>query len=40
MANINLYQECPEMVKLVQEDKLFKVVRKDKHKEFIFEICH
>ncbi|ALD71411.1 hypothetical protein [Streptococcus gordonii] len=38
-ANINLYQECPEMVKLVQEDKLFKVyLRKGQNtKESVFE---
>ena len=38
-ANINLYQECPEMVKLVQEDKLFQVyLRKGQNtKESVFE---
>ena len=38
-ANINLYQECPEMVKLVQEDKIFEVnLRKGQNtKESVFE---
>ncbi|WP_235787787.1 hypothetical protein [Streptococcus sanguinis] len=38
-ANINLYQECPEMVKLVQEEKIFEVyLRKGQNtKESVFE---
>lgn len=38
-ANINLYKECPDMVKLVQEDKLFQVyLRKGQNtKESVFE---
>ena len=38
-ANINLYQEYPEMVKLVQEEKIFKVnLRKGQNtKESVFE---
>ena len=38
-ANINLYKECPEMVKLVQEDKLFEIyLRKGQNtKESVFE---
>ena len=38
-ANINLYQEYPEMVKLVQEDKIFEVnLRKGQNtKESVFE---
>ena len=38
-ANINLYQECPEMVKLVQEEKISRVyLRKGQNtKESVFE---